>query len=63
MAVDRAELRAWLEANCPPEMREPAGEDDVCWGGRRFGQSPRIKEALFLTKPVRSWCASFEVRT
>ena len=31
----RAEIRAWLEANCPPEMREPVkGEDDICWGGR-----------------------------
>ena len=31
----RAEIRAWLEANCPPEMREPVkSEDDVCWGGR-----------------------------
>jgi len=36
MTVDRTELRAWLEANCPPEMREPPGEDDICWGGRRF---------------------------
>jgi len=32
----RKETRAWLEANCPPEMRKPAtGEDDTCWGGRR----------------------------
>jgi acyl-CoA dehydrogenase len=31
----RNETRAWLEANCPPEMRKPAtGEDDTCWGGR-----------------------------
>jgi alkylation response protein AidB-like acyl-CoA dehydrogenase len=36
MTVDRIELRAWLEANCPSEMREPPGEDDICWGGRRF---------------------------
>ncbi len=36
MAIDRAELRAWLEANCPPEMCAPAGEDDICWGGRRW---------------------------
>ncbi|MBS0481972.1 MAG: acyl-CoA dehydrogenase family protein [Proteobacteria bacterium] len=33
----RQEARAWLEANCPPEMREPVrDEDDVCWGGRNF---------------------------
>ena len=31
----RAETRAWLEANCPPEMRTPIrDDDDVCWGGR-----------------------------
>ncbi|MCM0034011.1 acyl-CoA dehydrogenase family protein [Sandarakinorhabdus limnophila] len=31
----RAETRAWLAANCPPEMREPIrDDDDVCWGGR-----------------------------
>jgi acyl-CoA dehydrogenase len=32
----RREARAWLEANCPAEMRRPVlSEDDVCWGGRR----------------------------
>ncbi len=31
----RAETRAWLEANCPPEMRRPAvSDEDRCWGGR-----------------------------
>jgi acyl-CoA dehydrogenase len=31
----RSETRAWLEANCPPEMRKPVrGEEDMCWGGR-----------------------------
>ncbi len=33
----REETLAWLEANCPPEMRRPAqGEKDTCWGGRRW---------------------------
>lgn len=33
----RAEIRAWIEANCPSEMRAPVqGEDDICWGGRNF---------------------------
>jgi len=32
----RAETRAWLEANCPSEMRQPLrGEEDYCWGGRK----------------------------
>ena len=33
----RSETRAWLEANCPPEMRTPMrSEKDLCWGGRNF---------------------------
>ena len=33
----RTSTRAWLEANCPPEMREPMrSEKDICWGGRHF---------------------------
>jgi acyl-CoA dehydrogenase len=33
----RSEARAWLEANCPAEMRAPMrGEKDLCWGGRHF---------------------------
>ncbi len=33
----RQQARAWLEQNCPAEMRQPArNEDDICWGGRRF---------------------------
>ncbi len=41
----RAETRAWLEANCPPEMRAPMrSEKDICWGGRNWTfQSPAQK--------------------
>jgi acyl-CoA dehydrogenase len=32
--VFRREIAAWLEANCPPEMRKPfAGEHEFFWGG------------------------------
>lgn len=32
----RRATRAWLEDNCPPEMRTaPAGDDEICWGGRK----------------------------
>jgi alkylation response protein AidB-like acyl-CoA dehydrogenase len=31
----RTEVRAWLEANCPPSMRTQAPEDEDVWGGRR----------------------------
>ena len=42
----RAETRAWLEANCPAEMRKPMCSDaDVVWGGR---------EAK-LSAPQRQW--------
>src|SRR3954453_14544923 len=31
----RSETRAWLESNCPAEMRQPMrDESDACWGGR-----------------------------
>jgi alkylation response protein AidB-like acyl-CoA dehydrogenase len=33
----RSDTRAWLESNCPPEMREPIRSDsDMCWGGRNW---------------------------
>ena len=33
----RAEIRAWIEANCPADMRRPVqDESDICWGGRNF---------------------------
>lgn len=45
MAIDRDEIRAWLEAECPPEMRVPVrGDEDICWGGRNWVfQSPEQK--------------------
>ena len=44
----RADTRAWLEANCPAEMRQPMrSEKDACWGGRNFTfQSPAQKQWL-----------------
>lgn len=33
----RTETRAWLEANCPKEMRSSSNtEQDFCWGGRKW---------------------------
>jgi len=43
----RAEARAWLEVNCPPEMREPVrDESDICWGGRN---------AIFKNDAQKAW--------
>ncbi len=33
----RRDTHAWLDANCPPEMRAPVkDEEDRCWGGKRW---------------------------
>ncbi|MEM8919364.1 MAG: acyl-CoA dehydrogenase family protein [Pseudomonadota bacterium] len=41
----RKETAAWLEANCPPEMRQPmVDESDACWGGRNPTFKPGQKE-------------------
>jgi alkylation response protein AidB-like acyl-CoA dehydrogenase len=43
----RRETRAWLEANCPPEMRRPmSSEEDTFWGGRN---------TTFSSEPQRIW--------
>jgi alkylation response protein AidB-like acyl-CoA dehydrogenase len=43
----RSDTRAWLEANCPPEMRRPVvTDDDVFWGGRN---------TKFSSEPQRLW--------
>ncbi|MDG5487625.1 acyl-CoA dehydrogenase family protein [Sphingomonas sp. BGYR3] len=43
----RADTRAWLEANCPAEMRAPVrSEKDICWGGRRAVYQPGQREWL-----------------
>ncbi|WP_316165070.1 MULTISPECIES: acyl-CoA dehydrogenase family protein [unclassified Bradyrhizobium] len=43
----RRETRAWLEANCPPQMRTPmTSEEDTFWGGRN---------AKFTSEPQRIW--------
>ncbi len=52
----RRETRQWLEANCPPEMRQPVvGEDDVCWGGRN-AQFKNEAQKLWLERmAARGW--------
>ncbi len=43
----RTETRAWLEENCPPEVRGPmASEADTIWGGR---------DAVFATPGHKLW--------
>jgi len=52
----RAETRAWLQANCPPEMRQPArSEADVCWGGRRFRFQSDAQQLWLQRMGERGW--------
>lgn len=44
----RSETRVWLDANCPPEMREPVRDDaDVYWGGRKATFKNDAQKAWF----------------
>ena len=52
----RAETRAWLEGNCPPEMREPMkGEKDLCWGGRHFQFQSDAQKQWLDAMASRGW--------
>jgi len=52
----RAESRAWLEANCPAEMRTPMrGEKDLCWGGRRFQFQTEAQKQWLDVMASRGW--------
>ncbi len=56
LAAFRAETRAWLLANCPPEMRAPmASEDEVCWGGRKFQFSSPAQKLWLERMAQRGW--------
>jgi len=52
----RAETRAWLEENCPREMREPVtGEDDICWGGRRWVFKNEAQKVWLERMAAKGW--------
>jgi acyl-CoA dehydrogenase len=52
----RSDTRAWLEANCPPEMRTPMrSEDDACWGGRHFKFQSEAQEQWLRVMGEKGW--------
>jgi len=52
----RQDTRAWLEANCPFEMRQPVVDDgDVCWGGRRFQFKNEAQRVWLERMAQRGW--------
>ena len=56
LSAFRAETRAWLEANCPPEMRTPmASEDDMPWGGRHFQFKSEAQRVWMQRMAERGW--------
>jgi acyl-CoA dehydrogenase len=53
----RAEVRAWLEANCPPEKRGPMREDDHCFGGRNWRFKDEAQRVWLERMAARGWTA------
>ncbi len=52
----RRDTRAWLEANCPPEMRKPmTSEEDTFWGGRNTKFSSEPQRIWFERMRDRGW--------
>jgi acyl-CoA dehydrogenase len=52
----RSETRAWLEANCPPDMRLPLEDDeDRYWGGRNATFNSEGQRLWFERMAARGW--------
>jgi alkylation response protein AidB-like acyl-CoA dehydrogenase len=52
----RAETRAFLDENCPPEMREPIrSEADLCWGGRNWTFQSEAQRRWLEVMAERGW--------
>ncbi len=52
----RRDARAWLEANCPAEMRQPVvSENDACWGGRHFKFQSEAQRTWMQIMGERGW--------
>ena len=52
----RSDTRAWLEANCPAEMREPIrSEADLCWGGRSWTFQSDAQKNWLTVMAERGW--------
>ena len=50
------ETRAWLEANCPAEMRSPMkSEKDAVWGGRKATFSSPAQKQWLDAMGARGW--------
>ncbi len=54
----RAETRAWLDENCPEEMRAPLrGDGDICWGGKRWEFQSEAQKVWMERMRDKGWTA------
>lgn len=52
----RTDTRAWLEAHCPAEMRQPMkSEADLCWGGRYWTFQSDAQRQWLETMADKGW--------
>ena len=52
----RTEVRAWLESNCPAEMRQPMrSEAEMCWGGRKWTFQSDAQRVWLQRMAERGW--------
>jgi alkylation response protein AidB-like acyl-CoA dehydrogenase len=52
----RSDIRAWLKANCPAEMRQPIrSEADICWGGRNWTFQSDAQRRWLEVMAERGW--------
>ena len=53
----RAEVRGWLEANCPQSMRTPMPEDEIVWGGRNVQFKHADQKSWLDAMAAKGWTA------
>ncbi|MES0871562.1 acyl-CoA dehydrogenase family protein [Pseudovibrio sp. SCP19] len=52
----RMETRAWLEENCPQDMRKAVTtEEDICWGGRNWTFKSEAQQQWLERMAERGW--------
>ncbi|WP_103727679.1 acyl-CoA dehydrogenase family protein [Novosphingobium sp. HII-3] len=51
----RKETRAWLQSNCPLQMREPQTDEDLYWGGRDGAFANSAQKQWFEAMLSRGW--------
>ncbi|MFN0024834.1 MAG: acyl-CoA dehydrogenase family protein [Parvularculaceae bacterium] len=52
----RKDARAFIEANCPPEMRDGAGgEEHICWGGRSWKFASEAQKTWLERMAAKGW--------